>query len=103
MGLSRTFVALVVALAVLGGPLLVLLSSSPGTTLIWTAFAVLAALAASLVVERRSGSGESGTGSVWEFVPSEQYDGRFAEAGGITRGEQEAEIERIREEASKRR
>ena len=44
------------------------------------------------------GGGGDGDGGAWDAIPEWQYDGRFAEAGGLTRSEQEAAIEELREE-----
>ncbi|MFB9824323.1 hypothetical protein [Halobaculum roseum] len=47
----------------------------------------------------RGGSGDDGEGDGWSLVPDWQYEGRFAEAGGITRSEQEQAIREIDEQA----
>jgi hypothetical protein len=55
-----------------------------------------------------SDDGEDGgadEGSVWDAIPSWQYEGRLAESGGITRGEQEralTDIERRAKEIDER-
>ncbi|TQQ82946.1 hypothetical protein EGH24_05785 [Halonotius terrestris] len=49
-----------------------------------------------------TGDDASGDGSVWNAIPSRQYDGRHAESGGLSRGEQEAAIEEIQEDAANR-
>lgn len=41
-------------------------------------------------------------GSVWNVIPSRQYEGRHAESGGLARGEQEAAIEEIQQDAADR-
>lgn len=41
-------------------------------------------------------------GSVWTAIPSRQYDGRHVESGGLARGEQEAAIEEIQQQAAGR-
>lgn len=38
--------------------------------------------------------------SGWDYVPAWQYDGRFAEAGGLTRDEQETAIRDVQEQAA---
>jgi hypothetical protein len=38
-------------------------------------------------------------GDVWDAIPGSQYDGRHAESGGISRGEQEAAIADVQEQA----
>ncbi|AEM57319.1 hypothetical protein HISP_08765 [Haloarcula hispanica N601] len=41
--------------------------------------------------------GNTDDGSAWDAIPEWQYNGRFAEAGGLTRSEQEAAIEDLQE------
>lgn len=36
-------------------------------------------------------------GTVWDAIPSWQYEGRFAEAGGISRSEQERAVSELQE------
>ena len=36
--------------------------------------------------------------STWAAIPSWQYEGRFAEAGGLTRSEQEQALDELREQ-----
>jgi hypothetical protein len=38
-------------------------------------------------------------GSVWDAIPGRQYTGRYAEAGGVSRQEQEAAIEDVQAQA----
>jgi hypothetical protein len=45
--------------------------------------------------ERRDDGGEG----FWGAIPDWQYDGRFAEAGGLTRSEQSEAVEKVRTEA----
>lgn len=40
--------------------------------------------------------------SVWNAIPSWQYDGRHVESGGLARGEQEQALEEINDEAEQR-
>ncbi|SEQ72459.1 hypothetical protein [Natrinema salaciae] len=40
-----------------------------------------------------------GRSTVWNAIPPWQYDGRHAETGGLTRGEQERAIRDVRERA----
>ena len=47
-------------------------------------------------------SADDGSDSVWNAIPDRQYDGRHAESGGLTRGEQEQAITEIHEEAEQR-
>ena len=42
-------------------------------------------------------AGEYDDGSVWNAIPQSQYAGRFAEAGGLTRGEQEDALGKSRD------
>ena len=57
---------------------------------------------AAIVYRRLTGTDSGGGGSVWNAIPSRQYDGRHAESGGLARGEQEAAIEEIQEQAAER-
>ncbi|MDS0258196.1 hypothetical protein NDI56_02095 [Haloarcula sp. S1CR25-12] len=50
---------------------------------------------ASLWVRRVGGRDDDAT---WAAIPSWQYDGRFAEAGGLTRSEQEEALDELRDE-----
>jgi len=50
---------------------------------------------AALWVRRVGGRDDDAT---WAAIPSWQYDGRFAEAGGLTRSEQEAALDDLRDE-----
>jgi len=45
------------------------------------------------------GDGNDDEGDGWSLVPEWQYEGRFAEAGGITRSEQEQALREIDEQA----
>jgi len=49
------------------------------------------------------GDGDAGEGDGWALVPEWQYEGRFAEAGGISRGEQERALREIDERAEEER
>lgn len=40
-----------------------------------------------------------GAGDVWNLIPGEQYVGRHAESGGVTRKEQEAAIDDVSQQA----
>ncbi|WP_227130737.1 hypothetical protein [Halorubellus salinus] len=44
-------------------------------------------------------SDDGDDGDVWDAIPGSQYDGRHAESGGLTRGEQEAAIADVTEQA----
>ncbi len=63
---------------------------------------VVAALAAVAVLARRRAGPRDPGASVWELVPSWQYEGRHVESGGLTRDEQERAIEAVREQARRR-
>ena len=41
--------------------------------------------------------GDGDEGTVWDAIPSWQYEGRFAEAGGISRSEQERALSEMQE------
>ncbi|WP_226039739.1 hypothetical protein [Natrinema sp. DC36] len=43
-------------------------------------------------------AGDDGS-SVWNAIPSDQYDGRHAESGGLARGEQERALRDIQQQA----
>lgn len=68
---------------VIGG---VLMMIGVPTPLIIT-LTVLIIITLTVIWVRRAG--EDDDGSVWNAIPRSQYAGRFAEAGGLTRGEQE--------------
>jgi len=55
-----------------------------------------------LLYVRVVGSDDEGGGSVWNAIPSRQYEGRHVESGGLARGEQEAAIEEIQQDAADR-
>lgn len=44
---------------------------------------------------------EEPAGTVWDAIPDWQYEGRFAEAGGIARGEQERAVSDLQERADR--
>ena len=55
-----------------------------------------------LLYIRVAGSDDEGGGSVWNAIPRRQYDGRHVESSGLARGEQEAAIEEIQQDADNR-
>jgi len=55
-----------------------------------------------LLYVRLLNSDDEGGGSVWNAIPSRQYDGRHAESGGLARGEQEQALEEIQQDAADR-
>lgn len=100
MARTGTVVALLLAAVLLVGPVVTALGpTNPSTPLLLGL--VLAALVVVLLYRRR-GARDDGDASSWESIPRWQYDGRFAEAGGLTRDEQERAIERVQEDASRR-
>ena len=65
--------------------------------------AVLAVVGLSILLYIRvAGSDDERSGSVWNAIPSRQYDGRHAESGGLARGEQEQALEEIQQDAADR-
>ena len=64
--------------------------------------ALLAVVGFSILLYAYVVSSDEGGGSVWNVIPSRQYDGRHAESGGLARGEQEAAIEEIQQDAAER-
>jgi len=82
----------------IGGSLWWLLAVSYGQLLV-----VLVVLTVSVVVfARLRGDDSDGSESSWNAIPNWQYDGRHAESGGLTRGEQEQALQEIHEDAAKR-
>lgn len=51
--------------------------------------------------ERRQSTEQSDSegGGFWSAIPNRQYNGRFAEAGGLTRSEQSDAIEKVQTDA----
>lgn len=49
--------------------------------------------------ERGDSSGEDPSRSLWSLLPSSQYDGVYADSGGLTRGEQESSLEEVNRRA----
>lgn len=95
---KSTMVLLVLFL--LGGESLAAITTlSYGTIL----FVFVGILVGGLVVYKvYSTADDDGPDSVWNAIPDWQYDGRHAESGGLSRGEQEQAIQEITEEAAKR-
>ncbi|MFC6785767.1 hypothetical protein ACFQFH_07610 [Halobaculum halobium] len=46
-------------------------------------------------------SGDGGEGDGWSLVPAWQYEGRFAEAGGIAKSEQEQALREVDKQAER--
>ena len=82
----------------IGGSLWWLLAVSYGELLL-----VLVGMTVSVFVFSRVGGDEAaGSESGWNAIPSWQYDGRHAESGGLSRGDQEQALQEIHDEADKR-
>mgnify|MGYP006896952111 CR=1 FL=1 len=83
-----------------GGSLWWLLAVSYGRLL----FALVVLTVSVLVFARLSTDkgGDGATESSWNAIPSWQYDGRHAESGGLSRGDQEQALQEIHDEADKR-
>lgn len=47
----------------------------------------------------KQSNGEGESGGFWSLIPNRQYNGRFAEAGGLTRSEQSDAIEKAQTNA----
>ncbi|MFC7042276.1 hypothetical protein [Halonotius sp. GCM10025705] len=43
---------------------------------------------------------DSSASAVWKLIPSRQYGGRHADSGGLARGEQEAALDEINQQAA---
>ncbi|QLG49914.1 hypothetical protein [Natrinema halophilum] len=94
-----------VVLLVVGSSLVVYAPAAAPAATATGSLAILIGLAIA-VATLRQGSPPAGDGgeddtnsSVWNAIPSEQYDGRHAESGGLTRDEQERALEDIRQQA----
>ncbi|AUV80288.1 hypothetical protein C2R22_00265 [Salinigranum rubrum] len=77
-----------------------------GYASVWLGVALCAVLVMLGVVirrdARREGDDSDRAESVWEFIPSWQYTGRHVESGGLARGEQEAALADVDEQAKQR-
>jgi hypothetical protein len=77
-----------------------------GYASVWFAVALCVVLVTLGVVVRRDARREdddsNSSESVWEFIPSWQYTGRHVESGGLARGEQEAALADVDEQATQR-
>ena len=81
----------------IGGSLWWLLAVSYGELLL-----VLVGMTVSVFVFSRVGGDEAaGSESVWNAIPSWQYDGRHAESGGLARGEHEQALQEITDDAQR--
>lgn len=52
---------------------------------------------------RSNADGNGHAATVWDAIPSWQYEGRHVESGGLTRDEQEQALQDVQDEAEKRR
>ena len=88
----------VLAVLLLLGPVIAALAS-----LLPPVAAVLAVVGLSIIIYVRVvGSDDEGGDSVWNAIPSRQYDGRHVESGGLARSEQEDALEEIQQDAAER-
>jgi hypothetical protein len=105
---TRTLLTVAVAVLLLVPTAVGVIALLPGVGVLefglgWAAFCVVvAALVAIRRVRRRGADAEDGGGAVWEAIPSWQYDGRHVESGGLARGEQEAALAEVEEQAARR-
>lgn len=61
---------------------------------------LIGVVAASIAAKRyRTERSDDEDAGVWSIIPDWQYEGRLAEAGGLTRSEQSEAIERIQTDA----
>ena len=96
-GRARQFLVGAVVVVFFVGPVVAAGLNALGLTVLQSfAAAIVGGLALTLVWVRRLGGTGDGE-SAWDAIPEWQYDGRFAEAGGLTRSEQESAIEDLRE------
>lgn len=101
--LGRNGTAALVAAALLGSSLLVRSTSVVDPA---TAVGTLVVLSGLAIVIRWRGlttssdaSEDDGPASVWNAIPSRQYEGRHVESGGIARSEQERALQDIKQQA----
>lgn len=88
-------VVLVALLSLGSGPSLDLLS----VVAVWVLLVGVCATALHRRVAGRGGREQADASTVWDAIPSWQYDGRHVESGGLTRNEQEQALEEIQEAA----
>ncbi|ADB59059.1 hypothetical protein Htur_0158 [Haloterrigena turkmenica DSM 5511] len=99
-----TVIAAVIGTLVFGSAIVGLSAAVLEAPVAVGAVAVLTLLAAAFAWRRAAASGETaadgeGSRDVWNAIPSWQYDGRHAESGGFTRGEQESALREIQQQA----
>ena len=117
-GSRWTVLPAAVLVVLLGSSLLFLVASLVGST-VAVGGAVLLSLIAAVALWRRAanptagteetgsngnagddrGEGDGAESNVWNTIPPWQYDGRHAESGGLTRGEQERALREIQQRA----
>lgn len=100
--MRRTKVAFVLLLSLVASPAIGGLLTAAGRDPIFiiSGVVLIGALVATLAIRhcRTEQRGDKDEGS-WSLIPDWQYEGRFAEAGGLTLSEQSEEIEKIRADA----
>lgn len=89
-------VALVALLSLGSGPSLGLLS----VVAVWVLLVGVCATALYRRVAGHSDRDRADASTVWDAIPSWQYDGRHVESGGLARGEQEQALDEIQETAA---
>lgn len=112
-----TVIPAVVLAALLGSSLLFLVTSLVDSSVAVGGIAVLALVAAGALWRRAAsptadaddtgrdvdaadrGDGDGAESNVWNAIPPWQYNGRHAESGGLTRGEQEQALRDIQRQA----
>ena len=87
-------------LRVLGGSLTTAEESS--TFIVSGLILIGASIAILVMIHYHTEQGNDKDEGTWGIIPDWQYEGRFAEAGGLTRSEQSKEIEKIQTEAKER-
>jgi len=95
----RPFFVVVSLWLLIGGSLWWLLAISYGELLL-----VLVGMTVCVFVFSRLGGDEAAdtdSESVWNAIPSWQYNGRHAESGGLARGEQEQALQEIHDDAQR--
>lgn len=104
-----TGIAVAIVLVLLGSSVLLRTTSVVDPTVAVGALAILTLLAAALLWRRAGastaeesgdeGESEDGGSDVWNAIPDWQYGGRHVESGGLARGEQEAALQDIQQQA----
>lgn len=100
MGRARLFLLFLVLLFVIP-PAVGLLTTNGGDSLpviLVTVLALLLVIAIVIKSARTERSDDNDAGS-WSIIPDWQYEGRFAEAGGLTRSEQSESLKEIQTDA----